>query len=220
MEWILDFLMPEYCILCGAKGKVLCEDCKRGILAERDNFCLECGNFIEEWCFECRLPYGRSFAVGFRDEAVGKVAERLKFGPKPSLVHQIVDILVSVLPDLAPETVIVPVPTVGKHVRVRGLDHTKRVARRLAKVKGCRFLPLLQRKGDFVQVGADARTRLKQAQASFGVDERVLRTIGRESEVFLYDDISTTGSTLKECAKLLRGAGLERVSVIVLAKNR
>jgi ComF family protein len=220
MEHLLDFIMPEYCVICGTKGKSLCLACKQKVVDESSNFCLECGNFIADSCRDCRLPYQRSYTVGFRDEAIGQIAEKFKFSPKRSLVHQIIDILVNILPDLPPNAIIVPVPTIKKHIRVRGLDHTKKVAKRLAKIEKCHFSPLILRQNDSVQVGASAKKRLQQAQTAFKIDEKELEKVPRDGEVFLYDDISTTGSTLKECAKLLKKSGITHVSVVILAKNR
>jgi competence protein ComFC len=221
MESLLDLIMPENCVICGAKGKSLCPNCKQKIIAESSNFCLECGNFIEESCPDCRLPYQKSYTVGFRDEAVGKIAEKYKFSSKRSLARQITDILMNILPDFSPDTVVVPIPTIKKHVRMRGLDHTKKVAKQLAKAKKCRFSPLVSRMNDSVQVGANAKKRLEQAKTAFKIDEKELKKVFNEkSAVFLYDDISTTGSTIKECAKLLKKSGIKNISVIILAKNR
>ncbi|MDR2063585.1 MAG: hypothetical protein LBQ02_02220 [Candidatus Nomurabacteria bacterium] len=221
MERLFDLIMPEYCVICGARGRALCDACQQEIIEESSNFCLECGNFIVDNCHDCRLPYQKSYAVGFRDETIGAIAEKFKFSKKRSLAHHIVDILVSILPDFSPDVVIVPVPTIKKHVRVRGLDHTKKIAKKLAKAKKCQSLPLILRANDSVQVGANAKQRLEQAKKAFKINEKVLKKVLDDGgEVVLYDDISTTGSTIKECAKLLKKSGIKHISVAILAKNR
>ena len=44
-------------------------------------------------------------------------------------------------------------------------------------------------------------------------------TIGQPRSIRLVDDVATTGSTLNECARVLKWAGAEKVECLVLAKT-
>ena len=40
-----------------------------------------------------------------------------------------------------------------------------------------------------------------------------------DKNILLFDDIYTTGSTIKECSKILKNAGAKNVGAIVIAKD-
>jgi predicted amidophosphoribosyltransferase len=61
------------------------------------------------------------------------------------------------------------------------------------------------------QVGRNRNERLIGVRDAFAVRGMV------PSSVILVDDLSTTGSTLDECAKVLKNAGVKSVQGLVLA---
>ena len=57
------------------------------------------------------------------------------------------------------EVVVVPLPTIGRHVRERGLDHTAILAKEVGETKGWKYEKTLGRATDVVQVGTKATER-------------------------------------------------------------
>jgi ComF family protein len=104
-------------------------------------------------------------------------------------------------------------------VRERGLDHTKLVAGELARITGWRESCMLVRQNDGLQRGKSKTERKKQAKNMFTTGVEAAK-ITHFDTVVLYDDITTTGATLAECARLLRENGAKNVRCIVLAKTR
>jgi ComF family protein len=124
---------------------------------------------------------------------------------------------------------VVPVPTAKPHARERGLDHTKLVAKELARIMGWRYLEILRRRNEAEQRGESKRVRRAQAKSAYAVAAGY--AVGGEKSasgngldefdtIILYDDITTTGATLEECVKILRAAGARNVNCVVLAKTR
>lgn len=112
----------------------------------------------------------------------------------------------------AVDGVVVPLPTIRRHIRERGFDHTATIARKLA-------LPceqLLRRRNKSVQVGAGAEARRRQAKEAYVVKGAPYE--GRE--YWLLDDVWTTGSSMLAARKCLLEAGADKVSIAVLAKTR
>jgi ComF family protein len=124
---------------------------------------------------------------------------------------------------------VVPVPTAKSHASARGLDHTKLVAKELARIMGWKYLEILQRQSEAKQRGRSKKVRQEQARSAYAVaagyapgGEMAASGNGLDEfdTVILYDDITTTGATLEECVRILQATGVRNVKCAVLAKTR
>ena len=104
--------------------------------------------------------------------------------------------------------VIVPLPTIRKHIRERGFDHTKRIAKEFGKRRGLLVSEVLLRVNKTVQVGADEETREKQAAEAYAVD---MEKFDADKTYLLLDDVWTTGASMRSAAKKLREAGAKQI---------
>lgn len=118
-------------------------------------------------------------------------------------------------PLVAREMLLLPVPTTTKRRRLRGMDGVALVARVAAGIAGARVvLALSQRLGD-AQRGRSRALRMA-ARGRFGCD--AAEVAGRC--VTLFDDVCTTGSTLRDCAGAVREAGgLVNHAIVVAVAN-
>lgn len=215
-EALLDLIMPHYCYSCGVIGSILCEHCKNDIIDERQNHCLKCGLLINDSCKLCRLPYQKSWTVNYRTPHLASILSHYKYDSVRSLAVPLANILASSTPAFPKNTVIVPIPTIRKHIRQRGFDHSKLLATRFAKLKDCKCRSLLIRKTSTRQVGANKTERIKQAKSAFSCTEK----LDPKANYVLLDDICTTGSTLKYAAKELKLHGAKHIWVAVIAKEK
>ncbi len=67
------------------------------------------------------------------------------------------------------------------------------------------------------QVGLNPKERRDNVKGAFAVPDPGLV---KGKSVLLIDDLLTTGSTVKECARVLRRAGARRVEVLTVARVR
>ena len=111
--------------------------------------------------------------------------------------------------------IIVPLPTISKHIRERGFDHMEFLAKRIAYVCGGKCEKVLKRVGNTVQVGADEMARKKQALGAYSVTNRV----NFDAQYVLIDDVWTTGSSMMAACSELQKARVEKISVVLLAKS-
>lgn len=113
------------------------------------------------------------------------------------------------------EYVIVPLPTIRKHIRERGFDHIGKLARLLSNNDNLYVSPILLRGNNTVQVGASQEERKKQAQTAYvargGIDSY--------ANYLLLDDVWTTGSSMLAACEVLRACGCSRINVAVMAKS-
>lgn len=120
--------------------------------------------------------------------------------------------------------VLVPLPTIRKHIRERGFDHTLRLCFELENFLQKRlddfgisveYQSLLIRKNKTVQVGKEKKERVKQADKAYGIREGV--EIENKTLYILVDDVTTTGASLAAAKKILQA---DRVWAAVLMKER
>lgn len=165
-------------------------------------------------CGNCSA-YNRAWCVGSRHDVLEGLIDAYKFERVYDAHRSLADLLNEVTPLLPQNTIIVPVPTVHRHIRQRGYDHTALIARRLATLKNCTYSPLIERKTQSVQRGASRSERIRQAKEAFVV----AKAVSSDVPYLIIDDVVTTGSTLRYAAQALRDAGAKHVWVAAIARQ-
>lgn len=217
MDKTLSFIAPHLCFGCNKLGNLLCDNCKYDIVNDIFQHCLGCGQLASAAtgiCGECHLPYSRAWCIGERIGVLGKLIDAYKF-ERTYAAHKIfAELLAVILPELPENVVIVSIPTVAAHIRQRGYDHTRQIAKVLAKRTGRRLASPLIRATTTKQRDASRAVRIAQAKHAFKV-----KTIDANTCYLLVDDVVTTGATVKYAAKTLRDAGAKDVWVAAIARQ-
>ena len=162
------------------------------------------------------LPFSATFTMGYRGELIGKLAKEFKFFGARRIGKILVEILDEMLPEFGGEVSVVPLPTIKKHVRERGVDHTLFMAKKLARKRGWNVEKIIERKKNTVQIGADEATRRKQAKDAYCF----IGKIDEEKTYILIDDFWTTGASMTEAGRLLKKNGGKKIIAVVIAMNR
>lgn len=168
--------------------------------------------------FVCSISYG-SYRGGLRH-----AIHHLKYRDKPQLAVPLGQLLASRMQaeartfrGLAFDGV-VPVPIHPRRSRERGYNQAERIARSLCRTAGLTLeRGLLTRvRHTRSQVGLSAKERAENLTGAFAVRS------GKNTEgktFLLIDDVTTTGSTLHECAQALKEAGSAAVYCLSLAAD-
>ncbi len=218
---VIEWINPHSCRGCGRIGGVLCDCCKNYISMDFLNYCPNCGKAnINGKCADCKLPFLGVFVGGWRGELLGKMAAEYKYQSVRAMGREIGEAMGQIIPDFVSQATVVPLPTISKHIRERGVDHTRVMAKYFAKSKGWEMECLLLRKGKSVQVGADAKTREKQAKKAYLINPKFRDKIKKDRVYVLFDDVWTTGSSMKAAAEVLRKNGAEKIVAVVIAANK
>ena len=111
------------------------------------------------------------------------------------------------------------VPLSAKRMRRRGYDQAELLARFLSARLGieCRKLLVKQRNNPAQSGTGNAEKRRKNVAGVYAVPEP---EAVKGKHILLADDIVTTGSTVSECARMLKMAGAKSVTVITVARKR
>lgn len=219
---LIDLFCPHTCRECGALGAILCGRCKKNLFEKSQPFCPTCKKLIAHndkcgvmWkCLDCELPFSQCFVGGMREGVLGKMLKEYKYQSVRAIGQVLAELLDNIIPrDFggSQRVIVVPLPTIGKHVRERGFDHTLVLARKLAKMRGWGCQSLLGRAVDTVQVGTRATMRKVQASKAYVLTGRV------ENDVtyLLLDDIWTTGASMLAAAKLFEQTTASINAVVV-----
>lgn len=213
--YLVNLLAPHYCCSCGEIGAVLCERCKYDIVSEPYSACILCHNVAkptESLCNNCSAAFSHAWAVGSRIDVLKKVIDNYKFERARAAYAVFAELFDATLPNLPPDIVVVPIPTIAKHMRARGYDHMRLVAREFARVRKLAYSPCLYRRTSTMQRGASRGMRREQAKVAFAV-----REVRQGARYLIIDDVSTTGATLEYASRALLQAGAKEVWVTVLA---
>lgn len=223
---------PSLCALCSApvsEGEYLCDECARKAPRIKPPFCAKCsepfpGAITESFaCANCahRTLHFESAVSAFRSRGVvRKIVHEFKYGHHQHLRHPIADWLAETLDDprLAGRhfDAVVPVPLHPARKRERGFNQAELLAELLAARAGLPLRNALQRiRYTTTQTAFDRAERMENLRDAFrlrkNADVRGLR-------VLLVDDILTTGSTLSECARVLKAGGALSVHAATAAR--
>lgn len=150
----------------------------------------------------------------YKNEAVRKVIEAIKFGFNRDLVG---DILSGWrLPKKLRKIALVPVPLHRLRENWRGFNQAELIAKQVGKnrwlVNGLARIRATGQQARMVNRGM----RAENIKGAFGLRQEGERLFGKR--VVLIDDVFTSGVTMRECAKVLKKAGARQVWGLVLAR--
>ena len=144
-----------------------------------------------------------------------KLVRHLKYDQYRDVASVIAKTMDEIMPPLPKDAILVPVPAVNSHVRVRGFDQSVLIAKKLSHIRKLSYVEAISRTGKMHQVGATAQQRHEQLREALRVRRPKLI---KDAKILLVDDVLTTGASLELCAAALRSAGAKSVSAVVFAQ--
>ena len=236
---ILDWIYPQTCAVCGVgltQGRALCDDCGVDLPRLAEPFCGICGEMFQgriDVPFACPNCQDLKFSFAFarpalaHDERTLDLIHRLKYGRQIHLVRELGHLASEAFADsrLAPalegKWPLVPVPLHRSRQRHRHFNQSSEISRILASRTGLPVLNALRRiRRTDTQTQLSRKQRLANLHGAFVITSQGQRRIeSAPGGVVLVDDVLTTGSTVNECAKVLRSAGFREVVVVTVMRG-
>lgn len=231
---IVDCIFPPLCHHCreplhDSRKVRLCDSCLAGVTPLDAPLCPLCGRpFLygscsDHLCGACSLTlptFDSARGALLFDGAVRELIHQFKYSGKTMLRRPLALLAADHLDRFVIETgpdVIIPVPLHHKRLRQRGFNQ----AILLGEIFAQKWrLPLLRNSLRRVrwtepQVNLSAAERLENVKGAFALAD-IVAVAGKR--VLLVDDVYTTGSTVKECAKVLKSGGAQSVTAITVAR--
>ena len=232
---VLDYLFPRKCLGCGEEDGYLCRSCSGEIQMLRIQCCPRCrrpqngGKFCNKRCAEnfnfdqlivC-LEYSKS-------NLISKMVVQFKYRFSEDLVEILGKIMKHGLAAFSHNfrnsedgVLLIPVPLSEERMKFRGFNQSLLLAQYLAKsfnemkVYDC----MVRQDGSEQQAGRTRSERLKNLENRISIKKDWAEKL-QGKNVILIDDIATTGTTLNECARALKTAGVNKVCGLVLARGK
>ena len=201
-----------------------CPNC-REMVDERYQLCETCREKILHVDFYDRppAPLEKVLRVTRYRDGSRALRHKLKFDNNLNVVPALKKILDDVsnreeiLQLLRDVNFIVPVPLHESRLKERGFNQTEKIFEDFAAKKNIPMKNLLIRMRETPRLyNLDKSEREKVLHGVFAPTENVDL---RGQNVLIVDDIFTTGTTCRECAKVLKSLGAEKIFVLAFAAN-
>jgi len=177
-------------------------------------------------CRRLEPPYVKATAYGSYESGLRELIHLLKYNQVRPAANVLGRMLAEAITDLQPlfagEVLVVPVPLHARKLRQRGFNQSELIARAGLKLKAAdhkyelNAKVLERRRETKSQIGLSRHQRRENIRGAFVV-AKPGEVIGRK--VLLVDDVFTTGTTVSECARVLRRAGASKVYVATVART-
>jgi competence protein ComFC len=231
-EAAASLLYPPMCALCGGKtraGEYLCEQCEAKTVRITAPFCQQCSEPFEGaitsvfTCANCahRTIYFDAAVAAYRGRGiVRQIIHDFKYGRQIHLRRLVARWLYAAFDDERISgrqfDIIVPVPLHPTRRRERGFNQASLLAELLSARISIPCKPLLKRiRYTTTQTALDRTERIENLHNAFRLRKKA---DVRGLHVLLIDDVLTTGSTLSECARVLKRAGAASVYAATAAR--
>jgi len=228
---LLDLLFPPFCLGCGKWGKYICYDCLVKIKPLELQKCAVCNKpaingMTHPNCLKTNTIDGSVAAFSYNG-VIRKVITKLKYQFVFDLSQTLARLTVaslkknySFLPIFQEKDwILIPAPLFKKRYNWRGFNQAETVGSEVAKLLKlpiCNDI-LIRNRSTIPQAELGRERRLKNLRDVFSLNPNS-KFIIRNSKFILFDDVSTTGATLCECAKVLKKAGVIKVWGITIAR--
>ena len=217
---LLAVLFPHHCYLCGEvilPRQRLCETCARTAPYILPPLCERCGRNEDDCtCRGRHRAYERCISPFYHK---GVVKKGIQFLKKDNYVT-VTDGFATEMAEVVRREyggiafdLLTAVPMHRKDYRQRGFDQTAGLAKTLSQRMDVPYIPTLT-KMQYTEPQKEL-TAIRRQGNLLGVFDVTADVVGKT--ILLVDDVTTTGSTLEECAKMLKIYGAEAVYAVTAA---
>ena len=232
-NFVIESVIPSYCYGCKKENTYLCEDCFEIINSFSKSICPHCKQALPfgKLPDTCRheLSLNRIFSCAdYKDVRIKKLIKDLKYNYSFALAKPLAEfgywwLQKNEYTDEIKNNVslIVSVPLHKNKLKKRGFNHAEYLARHFGKLLDIPVANnfLIKTRPTIPQVETktkeERQENLKNAFSTIGTPGVPIVS----TNVLLIDDVLTTGSTLRECAKVLRKNGVKEVWALTIAQD-
>lgn len=219
MGKLLDLFFPPLCLSCRRHRQSrlgLCPHCLAQIETTGITGCICCGRHCGgRNCAPWDHGYSRVLSLAIYKGPWRQVVQNVKFGGDKMVAIELAGELfaLSQMAGFSPPEAIVPVPGASKSWRNFNINAL--ICKELARATGAPAVEaLVRRPGRKPQVELDYRGRKEGLEDYIFIAKKEKKFCG---DLWLVDDVYTTGTTAAVCSEVLKQAGARAIVLLVLA---
>jgi len=213
-NFILDILYPKFCLNCGREGSYLCSDCQSTLEVSSSH--------TEYQTEEIKDLY---FALPYQNQLIKNLIKLFKYQPFVKELSQPLSSLIITHFQLIEKSpadlagyILMPVPLEKKKLKWRGFNQAEELAKELNSFLKIPLINevLIKTKETLPQAELSGKEREENIKGVFSCRNKE-KISGKK--ILLVDDIYTTGSTMKEAARVAKAAGAKEIIGIAVARG-
>lgn len=221
---VADLLFPKACLNCNNNGSYVCRNCL-GKLPLLRQICVNCGRPAVDGTthVKCLQPWGLDGLVFVwpYGGVIRKAILGLKYRYAEEIAKELGVYIVENLQEgkvlLPKKAILVPIPLYFLRQNWRGFNQVGHMGRVLARTLKWRYDNeiLIRKKLARPQTSLTRKDRTKNIRGVFSLNPSYKL---HASSYILFDDVFTTGATIKEAAKVLKRKGVKKVWGLAIAR--
>ena len=232
-NFFLDLFFPKKCLGCGEWGDYLCANFFNFIKTIDRPICPLChrpsiGGMSHP---RCQQPWGLDglTSVFSYQGIIKKAIIKLKYKFVTDLAETILELFLSFIGEdkvftdfLQDKIFLVPVPLHWTRENWRGFNQAELLGKMISQKLEIIILPDLLVRKRFTQPQSKLKKKARQEniKGAFGFNKKKFPNIflSQHPSILLFDDVWTTGATMKNCAQVLKKNGAKKVWGLTLAR--
>ncbi|OGK40697.1 hypothetical protein A2954_05555 [Candidatus Roizmanbacteria bacterium RIFCSPLOWO2_01_FULL_37_12] len=227
--FLKDIVFPKFCLGCGYLGAYICTNCKKKLSYIKQDNCLYCGKASLYGLTHpgCRREKGVDglLSLFYYNNLLKAIIKSVKYRLATDVWKELCLVIepdmlkkINVYKNITEGDIYLePIPLHRNKLRTRGFNQAKIIADFFNRFLKLQLSGYLMRSKD-TSSQAQMKNNKDRYSNMLGAFEALEQDVNNKRFV-LVDDIVTTGSTVKEAARVLKRAGAKNVFVLTLAKG-
>lgn len=229
-EALLDILFPPICLHCKKnlsaeeKSARICSVCVGRIHIHSTLFCAKCRARMPENKKICHrdMPYMLAAAVNY-DGPVKDLVHQLKYRRWTSLsdiIRPIINTYIKNLALSAEDYIIVPIPLHSERLQERGFNQAELIGSMISEALRLPMRTDILERVKKTKAQAELKNYAERADNIIDAFRAAQSDAVQDKNIILVDDVYTSGATMDDAVRALRGRGAKKIVAFVLAKTR
>jgi len=198
---LLNLLFPVSCLECKKPGKYICDTClsKVRVINRFD-------------------PLSNTFSIFNYEGIIRKAIVKIKYNFAYDIAQELANAVVKNMNLDLKNVILVPIPLHKSRKNWRGFNQSEILGKLIAKNLNWEFNKdlLIRPIEGKNQVGLPQSDRVRNIRGKFAVNNE--KALNFNHQFVIFDDVATTGSTLKEAIIVLKKAGATKVVGLTIAR--
>lgn len=228
IDKVLNFLFPPVCGICLKKDKNwICDECLNKLNSELKLKKIRIDKNNSEKIYKVIYKTNNIIKIFYLFEYKDLIRKKIiefKFNDKSYLYKTFSNIILKnkkICKLLNSYDIIIPVPMFEKKKSKRGYNQTELISKEIAERLDIMFNNniLFKIKENKTQSLLNYHERKQNVLNVYKINDSEMKNVSNK-KIILFDDIYTTGFTVKECIKELEKLNPKKIDVLVLAKGK